>query len=66
MINFDNIEKMMAQNKYIQTISQIESLDATFIDDDESDEEVEVTDETDDRSSELESVSDIPISKRVQ
>jgi hypothetical protein len=66
MINFDNIEKMMAQNKYIQTISEIESLDATFIDDDESDEEVEVTDEADDRSNEVESVLDIPISKRVQ
>jgi hypothetical protein len=32
-MNFDNIEKMMAQNKYIQTISQIESLDANFFDD---------------------------------
>ena len=29
-MNFDNIEKMMAQNKYTQTISQIESLDAPF------------------------------------
>jgi hypothetical protein len=65
-MNFDNIEKMMAQNKYTQTISQIESLDAPFFDDDESDEEVELTDETDDGSNEVESVLDIPLSKRVQ
>ena len=65
-MNFDNIEKMIAQNKYIQTISQIEILDATFFDDDESDEEVELTDETDDGSNEVESVLDIPLSKRVQ
>jgi hypothetical protein len=65
-MNFDNIEKMMAQNKYTQTISQIESLDAPFFYDDESDEEVELTDETDDRSNEVESVLDIPLSKRVQ
>jgi hypothetical protein len=65
-MNFDNIEKMMAQNKYTQTISQIESLDAPFFNDDESDEEVELTDETDDGSNEVESVLDIPLSKRVQ
>lgn len=65
-MNFDNIEKMMAQNKYTQTISQIESLDAPFFYDDESDEEVELTDETDDGSNEVESVLDIPLSKRVQ
>jgi hypothetical protein len=64
-MNFD-IEKMMAQNKYTQTISQIESLDAPFFYDDESDEEVELTDETDDGSNEVESVLDIPLSKRVQ
>jgi hypothetical protein len=57
---------MMAQNKYTHTISQIESLDAPFFDDDESDEEVELTDETDDGSNEVESVLDIPLSKRVQ
>jgi hypothetical protein len=62
-MNFDNIEKMMAQNKYTQTISQIESLDFY---DDESDEEVELTDETDDGSNEVESVLDIPLSKRFQ
>jgi hypothetical protein len=65
-MNFDNIEKMMAQNKYTQTISQIESLDAPFFNDDESDEEVELTDETDDGTNEVESVLDIPLSKRVQ
>ena len=65
-MNFDNIEKMMAQNKYTQTISQIESLDAPFFYDDESDEKVELTDETDDGSNEVESVLDIPLSKRVQ
>jgi hypothetical protein len=65
-MNFDNIEKMMAQNKYTQTISQIESLDAPFFNDDESDEEVELTDETDDGSNEVESVLDIPLSKKVQ
>jgi hypothetical protein len=65
-MNFDNIEKMMAQNKYTQTISQIESLDAPFFYDDQSDEEVELTDETDDGSNEVESVLDIPLSKRVQ
>jgi hypothetical protein len=65
-MNFDNIEKMMAQNKYTQTISQIESLDAPFFNDDESDEEVELTDETDDGSNEVESVLDIPLSKRIQ
>ena len=65
-MNFDNIEKMMAQNKYTQTISQIESLDAPFFNDDESDEEVELTDETDDETNEVESVLDIPLSKRVQ
>jgi hypothetical protein len=62
-MNFDNIEKMMAQNIYTQTISQIESLDAPFFDDDEFDEEVELTD---DGSNEVESVLDIPLSKRVQ
>jgi hypothetical protein len=65
-MNFDNIEKLMAQNKYTQTISQIESLDAPFFNDDESDEEVELTDETDDGTNEVESVLDIPLSKRVQ
>jgi hypothetical protein len=65
-MNFDNIEKMMAQNKYTQTISQIESLDAPFFNDDESDEEVELTDETVDETNEVESVLDIPLSKRVQ
>jgi hypothetical protein len=65
-MNLDNIEKTMAQNKYIQTFSQIESLDAYFFDDDESDEEVELTDETDDGSNEVENVFDIPLSKRVQ
>jgi hypothetical protein len=65
-MNFDNIEKMMAQNKYTQTISQIAGLDAPFFNDDESDEEVELTDETDDGTNEVESVLDIPLSKRVQ
>ena len=65
-MNFDNIEKMMAQNKYTQTISQIESLDAPFFNDDESDEEVALTDETVDETNEVESVLDIPLSKRVQ
>jgi hypothetical protein len=60
------LKKCWQQKKYTQTFSQIESLDAPFFNDDESDEEVELTDETDDVSNEVESVLDIPLSKRVQ
>ena len=61
-----NIENMIAHDKYFKTISQIESLDSTIIDDDESDEEIELTNESDDGSNDLESVLEIPLSKRVK
>ena len=54
--DFENIENMIAHDKYFKTISQIESLDSTIIDDDESDEEIELTDESEDGSNKVESV----------
>ena len=65
-MNLENSENTIAHNKYFKTICQIESLDSTIIDDDESDEEIELTDESDDGSNDVESVLEIPLSKRVK
>ena len=61
-----NIENMIAHDKYKKIICQIESLDSTIIDDDESDEEIELTNESDGGSNDVESVLEIPLSKRVK
>ena len=61
-----NIENMIAHDKYKKIICQIESLDSTIIDDEESDEEIELTNESDDGSNDVESVLEIPLSKRVK
>ena len=55
-MNFENIENMIAHNKFKKIICQIESLDSTIFDDDESDEEIELTNESDDGSNDVESV----------